>query len=94
MPKNEILIQSLLNDYFENKIQQINNNIYDIFLTGFIFGALFAYTSLFPITIGIILGYMIARRQINFIDNIVSSIKSFSLFSSLDKIKLNNIINN
>lgn len=65
--KTEDRIKNLLTDFYDKKEKQIENLIIDrslgIFFWGFIIGALFSYVSLLPLTIGLIFGITITKKN-------------------------------
>ena len=83
MTKSEDVIKSLIKEYNDQKLKELNDNIQkyfcSIFLYGFICGALFSYTSLFPVTIGIIIGGVIVKKDIPIVNYIIDKTINYML---------------
>jgi len=65
--KTEERLKLLLEEYLDSKQQkqerEIADHIYGIFLWGMIFGVLISYMSIFPIGLGIVIGYGLSQKR-------------------------------
>ena len=60
--------KELLKEYLEDRMSEVNNGIMTIFIWGFMFGVIFAYTNMTSLIVGSVLGYITAKKQIPFIE--------------------------
>lgn len=79
--KTEERLKILLKEYIEEKEYKLENELINrligIFLWGFILGCLFTYTSLMPLSIGMILGFSLAKKNIPFVNIILFRVLEF-----------------
>jgi len=65
--KTEERLKLLLDEYLENKQKvqqkQVNEHVYSIFWWGVIFGTFFSYLNIIPILFGLVIGYIMAKKQ-------------------------------
>ena len=83
--KMEETLKNVITEYMEEKntrlLSDIANRYVGIFIFGTMCGALLAYSNLLPITIGIAVGYSLAKKEIHIIDHgIVWLSKSVKIF--------------
>lgn len=66
--KTEERLKQIIKEYLDEKQQEISSNISTIFLWGILTGIILSYTNLLSIIAGMSIGYIIAKKEIPFID--------------------------
>ena len=91
--KTEERLKSIIKEYLDERQDSLEKVLIEktmgIFLVGTVAGILLAYTSIAPLTIGLIVGYTIAKRNVPIIDHYLLSHLSLFMKKSREMISTN-----
>ena len=95
MSKTEEELKIYIKEYMDEKNREISSNIITIFLWGFSVGMVFSYANITPLMIGMIVGYIIGKKNIHFLDYYIKKFVSLIDINKLNKFNLqSDILNN
>lgn len=77
MGKAEDTIKCAIKEATQEQHKEISDHVMGIFVWGFGFGIITAYSHIAPIMIGILLGYYVAKQNIYVLDNRVSAASEY-----------------
>ena len=75
--KQEDRFRSILKEFIELEYEKVSASAIGIFFYGFVFGIIFAYSNLAPLSVGLVGGYVIARQNYPLVNYFISQISNY-----------------
>jgi ABC-type dipeptide/oligopeptide/nickel transport system permease component len=84
--RTEERLKQIINEYFSEKQEQLNNNTLGLVVWAGCFGYLLSLLNILPLIIGIFIGIYIGKKQYTLVDTLLSLI--ISKFNKINMLKL------